>query len=69
MIKFLPEQQMCKPNILAFRRILESFKCHASVRPQQATGKIIFTALKVQRVKNFFEVQPEAHIPHDVDAL
>ena len=48
---------------------LERSKSHVSVRTQQATGKIIFTTKKIQRVKNFFEDLPEAHIKQVVDAL
>ena len=51
--RLFSKQPMCVPNILEFRRILVSFKSHASVRLQQATRKISFVAQEVRRVKIF----------------
>ena len=72
-MKFFPKHPRRVPDILAFRRILDRFKNHATVKPQQATtGKRIITEQEVQRVKRvkkYFEDQPEAHIRQAVDTL
>ena len=67
--KFYPRHPRMLPHRWQFKRVIDQFLNSASVRPRVSAGLPSTSEESVQEVKNFFVMNPKAHIREAVDKL
>ena len=61
-LELFPKNPRGVPQLKAFERLVRRFETSGATRPLTPRGRTAGTAEEVERVKKFFEDQPNAHV-------